>query len=165
MQEEMPDDSGEFENPPDFFPYKEPIPIEDHPGDYGDPIEVKVEAVFITQGEDVQRFVLLTDGERKLPIFIGGFEATSIMSALDAHQPDRPMTHDLTKTIIEKLEGTLDRVVIDDLWGSTYYAKIYLLLEDEEIEVDSRPSDAIAIALRFECPIYVADGILEHGSA
>lgn len=165
MHEEMPDESGEFENPPDFFPYKEPIPIEEHPGDYGDPIEVKVEAVFVTQGEQVQRFVLLTDGERKLPIFIGGFEATSIMSVLESQQPDRPMSHDLMKTVIEKLEGTLDRVVIDDLWGSTYYAKIYLVQDDEEIEIDSRPSDAIALAVRFDCPIYVADGILEHGSS
>lgn len=166
MAEDMPDESGEFENPPSFFPYKEPVPIEDHPGDYGDPVEVQVEAVFMAQaGEQIQRFVLLSDGERKLPIVIGPFEATSITMALEGQQPDRPMTHDLLKSIVEKFDATVDRIVIDDLWGSTYYAKLYLTLGESEMEIDSRPSDAIAIAVRFNAPIYVADGILDHASS
>jgi len=166
MPEDMPDESGEFETPPAFFPYKEPSPIDEHPGDFGDPIEVHVEAVFMTQSEDqIQRFVLLSDGERKLPILIGPFEATSITLALEGQQPDRPMTHDLMKNIIEKLDVTIDRIVIDDLWGSTYYAKIYILEGDEEIEIDSRPSDAIALAVRFDATIYVADGILDHAGS
>lgn len=165
MPEEIPEDFGDFENPPAFFPYKEPSPIEDHPGDYGEPVEVQVEAVFMAQsGDQVQRFVLLSDGERKLPIVIGPFEATSITLALEGQQPDRPMTHDLMKSIMEKLEATVDRVVIDDLWGSTYYAKIYLVEGGEETEIDSRPSDAIALAVRFNAPIYVADGILDHAA-
>lgn len=165
MPEDMPEESGEFETPPAFFPYGEPSPIEDHPGDFGEPVEVQVEAVFMTQsGEQVQHFVLLSDGERKLPILIGPFEATSITLALEGQQPDRPMTHDLMKNFIERLDATIDRIVIDDLWGSTYYAKIYLVTGDTEIEIDSRPSDAIALAVRFDASIYVAEGILEHAS-
>jgi bifunctional DNase/RNase len=164
MAEELPDESGEFEKPPSFFPYDDESPIEEHPGDYGDPVEVQVEAVFMAQsGNDIQRFVLLSDGERKLPIVIGPFEATAITLALEGQQPDRPMTHDLMRTMIERLDARIDRIVIDDLWGSTYYAKIYLSHDDEESEIDSRPSDAIALAIRFEAPIYVADGILDQG--
>ena len=165
MPEDVPEDSGEFEKPPAFFPYEESSPIDHHPGDYGEPVEVQVEAVFMAQsGEQIQRFVLLSDGERKLPILIGPFEATSITLALEGQQPDRPLTHDLTRNIIDKLEGNVDRIVIDDLWGSTYYAKIYIRRGEEEVEIDSRPSDAIALAVRFEAPIFVADGILEQST-
>ncbi len=165
MPEEFPDDPGEYEKPPPFFPYDENSPIEEHPGDYGEPVEVQVEAVFMAQtGEQVQRFVLLSDGERKLPIVIGPFEATSITLALEGQHPDRPMTHDLMKSIIERLDTRVERIVIDDLWGSTYYAKIVFSKDGEEMEIDSRPSDAIALAVRFEAPIYVAEGILEQAT-
>lgn len=165
MSEEMPDESGDLEKPPSFFPYDDESPIEEHPGDYGEPVEVQVEAVFMTQaGNDIQRFVMLSDGDRKLPIVIGPFEATSITLALDGQQPDRPMTHDLMRTMIERLDARIDRIVIDDLWGSTYYAKMYLTRGSEEFEIDSRPSDAIALAVRFEAPIFVADGILEQSN-
>jgi bifunctional DNase/RNase len=166
MPEELPDDPGEFESPPSFFPYDEESPIDHHPGDYGEPVEVQVEAVFMAQsGDQVQRFVLLSDGERKLPIVIGPFEATSITLALEGQHPDRPMTHDLMRNLIERLDGSVDRIVIDDLWGTTYYAKIYVKHAGEEKEIDSRPSDAIALAVRFEAPIFVADGILEQAQA
>jgi bifunctional DNase/RNase len=71
------------------------------------------------------------------------------------------MTHDLTRNILTRLGVSIDRVVIDDLWQGTFYAKIYLLHGDEEIEIDSRPSDAIALALRFRAPIYMAESVLE----
>jgi bifunctional DNase/RNase len=74
---------------------------------------------------------------------------------------DRPMTHDLLKMAIERLGGTVDRILIDDLWNATYYAKIYVRTRSNELEVDSRPSDAIALAVRFGCPIFVLDSILE----
>ncbi|MBS1721588.1 MAG: bifunctional nuclease family protein [Armatimonadetes bacterium] len=165
MPEDFPEGSGEYESPPSFFPYDESSPIEDHPGDYGPPVEVQVEAVYMTQTPNQsQQFVLLTDGERKLPIVIGPFEATSITLALDGQYPDRPMTHDLMRTLIERMGYTVDRIVIDDLWGTTYYAKIYVVKDEEESEIDSRPSDAIALAVRFEAPIYVADGILDQAS-
>ncbi|MBS1706452.1 MAG: bifunctional nuclease family protein [Armatimonadetes bacterium] len=161
MPEEFEGESPEFEVPPSFFPYKE----DEGAGtgrDYGEPVEVQVEGVFSAESNgDIQRFVLLTDGERKLTIVIGGFEATAIHLALEGTQPDRPMTHDLLKTIVDRLEGEMDRVVIDDIWSTTYYAKLFLKHQDKEMAIDCRPSDAIALALRFEVPILVSEGILE----
>lgn len=166
MPEEIPEGSGEFENPPSFFPCDEGVPIEEHPGDYGDPIEITVEAVFMApSGASIQHFVLLTDGERKLPIVIGPFEATSITLALDEQKPDRPMTHDLMKSLLERVDCKISKVVIDDFWGGTYYAKIHLVHKGETYEIDSRPSDAIALAIRFEAPVFVADKILDQGQA
>ena len=71
------------------------------------------------------------------------------------------MTHDLLRNILMRLDITVDRVVIDDLWHGTFYAKIYLRRGEEEIEMDARPSDAIALALRFRAPIYMAESVLE----
>ncbi|MCW5935784.1 MAG: bifunctional nuclease family protein [Fimbriimonadaceae bacterium] len=165
MAEERPGDSDDLERPPSFFPYDESDPGPDHPADYGEPVEVQVNGVYAAQaGEQVQQFVLLNDEERRLPIVIGIYEATAITLALEGQQPDRPMTHDLIRNMLDRLEATLDRIVIDDLWGSTYYAKIYLRQGDKELEIDSRPSDAIALAIRFEAPIFVAEGILDQGS-
>ncbi len=162
----MPDDFAEepedLDRPPPFFPY-EPGDGEPRPESFGEPVQVQVEAVFAAQvGSQVQRFVLLSDGERKLPIVIGPFEASSISMSLENATPDRPLTHDLVKNLVERLGGTVVRVVIDDLLNSTYYAKLYVQKGKELMEIDSRPSDAIAIAVRFECPIFVADGILNY---
>lgn len=164
MPDEQPEDQGDFESPPSFFPYDEEAVVDGHlPGDYGEPVAVQVEAVFRTVASDTeQHFVLLTDSDRKLPIMIGPFEAASIAYALEGQHPDRPMTHDLFKNMLAKLDATLDRVVIDDLWGSTYYAKIYIRQGEDEAEIDSRPSDAIALAVRLDAPIFVADGILDQ---
>jgi bifunctional DNase/RNase len=71
------------------------------------------------------------------------------------------MSHDLMKMLIERMDGDLDRVVIDDLWNGTYYAKLYIKHRGEELEIDSRPSDAIALAVRFNCPVFVLDSILD----
>jgi len=105
--------------------------------------------------------VLLSDGDRKVPILIGPFEAQAITLPLDGAQPDRPMTHDLIRTIIDRLGWSLARVIIDDLWSATYYAKLHLHQGNNEIEIDCRPSDAIALAVRFDAPILVAEGILD----
>ncbi len=165
MAEDQHDDSADFEQPPAFFPYEESDQL-DAIEEFGNPVEVKVEAVFAAQSQEaIQRFVLLSDGSRKLPIVIGGFEAMAISLHLDNHQPDRPMTHDLLHKMIERLGGAVMRVFIDDFVGSTYYAKI--VLEDQsgvEMIIDSRPSDAIALAIRADAPLFVAEGILEqHG--
>lgn len=164
MPEDLPEDGGEFERPPSFFPYEESEEME-QPIDLGDPIEVTVDGVFETNhGGKIQRFVLVSDGERKLPILIGPFEAQAITMPMEGVLPDRPLTHDLMKAIIERLDCTVEKVMIDDLWSTTFYAKLHLRRGDEEIIIDSRPSDAIAMAVRFEAPIYVADGILEQGA-
>ena len=73
------------------------------------------------------------------------------------------MTHDLVKAVLDRSDINLDRVVIDDLWNTVYYAKLYIRTNKEEMEIDARPSDAIALAVRFDVPIFVADGILEAG--
>lgn len=159
MPEELPGDDN-LNEPPSFFPSEEG---EEPPQiNLGEPIEVQVEGVFVAEREgQISHFVLVSDGERKLPILIGPFEAHAISQALENGRSDRPMTHDLLKTVIERLDGDVDRVVIDDLWNTTYYAKIFLQKGNEEIGIDSRPSDAIAVAVRFDVPVYVSEGILE----
>jgi bifunctional DNase/RNase len=162
MPDEPEDDSGDLEQPPPFFPYGNEG---DRPsGTMGEPVEVSVMGVFSGAADNqVQRFVLLRDDEgRQLPIMIGPFEAQAILMPLEGAQPDRPMTHDLLKSVMERLGAVLDRIVIDDLWSSTYYAKLYLRTADEEFEMDSRPSDAIALAIRYGAPIFASEGIMNQ---
>jgi bifunctional DNase/RNase len=107
-------------------------------------------------------FVLLKDNlGRRLRIHIEKGVAFAIAFALQGATPDRPGTHDLLKVVIERLGATLDHVIIDDLYQSIFYAKIVLSHEGKLIEIDSRSSDAIALALRFDAPIYVAESVLE----
>ena len=130
----------------------------------GRELEVRVTGVYerIEHGQPRALLVQVRDNYgRTVPIVIGPFEAHAIVSALNDDAPPRPMTHDLTRNILTRLGVSIDRVVIDDLWQGTFYAKIYLLHGDEEIEIDSRPSDAIALALRFRAPIYMAESVLE----
>lgn len=99
-----------------------------------------------------------------LPIWIGQFEATSILMELQGIKPSRPLTHDLLKTTLERLDARLVRVIINDLVDGTFYARLNLTFQNEEIEIDSRPSDAIALAVRFGVPIYVAEEVIEQAS-
>ncbi len=164
MPEEYDGDQYEdLERPPSFFPYN---------GDEldrelvasADLVETRVEGVFAAENNgSISRFVLLSDGVRKLPILIGPFEAQAIQLVVESTRPDRPLTHDLIKTIIERLDGDVDRVVIDDFWNQVFYAKIFVTRGEDEIEIDSRPSDAVAIAMRFEAPIYVSEALLDQG--
>jgi bifunctional DNase/RNase len=164
-REERPEEPENLDQPPAFFPYDETEETREESVDFGEPVEVRVEGVYVAQnGKDIHRFVLLTDDERKLPIQIGGAETTAITLPIEGHKTDRPMTHDLFVAVLERLGAVVVRVVIDDLWGTTYYAKLYLLIDDEEIEVDCRPSDAIALAVRVGAQILVADGILQQAS-
>lgn len=95
------------------------------------------------------------DGDRWLPIWVGSFEARSIAAEIDSQKPPRPNTHDLARTLIRRLEGEVVRVVVTELRGGTYYAVLSLRARGELLELDSRPSDAIAIALRTGAPIFV----------
>jgi uncharacterized protein len=98
---------------------------------------------------------------RRLPIHIGPFESMAIQSALEKVAPERPMTHDLLRNVLEKLGGSLERVVIDDLWQGTFYAKLHLTQKTAPtLELDCRPSDAIALALRLRAPVFVAEHVL-----
>lgn len=164
MPEEPEDDSEKFDFPPSFFPSD--IDPDDAPQiEMGEPVEVAVEGVFAAKSDTrIQHFVLLSDGRRKLPIVIGQFEAGSINLPLEGSTPDRPVTHDLLKVVIERLGGEVEKIVIDDLFNTTFYAKIFLRVNDSEETIDSRPSDAIALALRCNVPIFVAEGILDHAN-
>jgi bifunctional DNase/RNase len=112
-------------------------------------------------GPGPQAFVALKDREgRTIQIWIGLFEATSISVALGRERLARPLTHDLIKILLERCGVKVDRVVIDDLWQSTFYAKLHLVRNGERFEVDCRPSDAIAVGLRYDASIWVAEDVL-----
>ncbi|WP_290899944.1 bifunctional nuclease family protein [Ferroglobus sp.] len=106
--------------------------------------------------------VLSLEDGRMLPIYIGIPEAVAIFSALKNQTPPRPMTHDLIVEIIQRLKARVARVVIDDIIESTYYATIYLEVDNIEVEVDARPSDSIAIALRTKAPIFVRKAVIDE---
>ena len=125
-------------------------------------IEVKVVNVAIDANTKMPVMVLKEKtGEKTLPIWIGLFEAQAIALALENVKPPRPLTHDLAKSLIEKLEGKVDKVVISDLKNNTFYAQILIKKNGESIKVDSRPSDAIALALRLNVPIFIDETVLD----
>jgi len=102
------------------------------------------------------------DGSRRLPIIIGSYEAQAIALELEHIKPPRPMTHDLTKLIVESFEYTLRHITINDLTEGTFFSKLVFDGPSGEVVVDSRPSDAIALAIRFDAPIYVATKVLHE---
>ncbi len=125
-------------------------------------IEVKVVNVAIDANSKMPVILLKEkNGEKTLPIWIGLFEAQAIALALENVKPPRPLTHDLAKSLIEKLKGRVDKVVISDLRNNTFYAEILIKRNGETIKVDSRPSDAIAIALRLNVPIFINEAVLD----
>ncbi len=102
------------------------------------------------------------EGNRRLPIIIGAFEAQAIALELEKIQPPRPMTHDLLRDLFESVGAEVLDVVIDELREGTFFAKIRYIHEGEEDQLDSRPSDAVALAVRVDAPIYVAPSVLEE---
>jgi len=100
-----------------------------------------------------------------LPIWIGVFEANAIALRIEGVEPPRPMTHDLLLSSLRSLGASVDRIVISDLRDSTFFAIIHVLQDGRELSLDSRPSDAIALALRAEVPIYVMRSVLEKANA
>ncbi len=100
-------------------------------------------------------------GFRRLPIVIGGAEAQAIAVAMEDMAPTRPLTHDLMKSVFETFDVNLKAVVINNLLDGVFYAKLVCYRDGEEIEIDSRTSDALALAVRFECPIYTYEFILD----
>lgn len=102
------------------------------------------------------------DGHRRLPIIIGTFEAQAIALELEHIKPPRPMTHDLLKNAIEVFGASIDQVFINDLSEGTFFARIIYQKNGEQVDQDARPSDAIALAVRFNAPIYVSEQVLEE---
>ncbi len=131
-----------------------------------DLLEMRVAVV--THDPNTNRPVLILKNEEAgkiLPIWIGPYEAYAIMSAIEGVEPTRPMTHDLIKDLLDSLDARVDRVVVNDLSDNTFYARVIVETRDGAIEIDSRPSDAIAVALRTASPIYVAREVIEVSGA
>lgn len=102
------------------------------------------------------------NGLRRLPIVIGGFEAQAIAVALERMKPSRPLTHDLMKNFFNAFAVDLQEIIINDLQEGIFYSKLVCVTENDTVEIDSRTSDAIALAVRFGCPIFTYDYILEN---
>lgn len=129
------------------------------------PVEMQLARIIISEINDNQVvFLKEVDGERQFPILIGIFEATSIDRRVKDIPRPRPLTHDLIVGIVETMGGELDSVVISELKEHTYYANIRVRYEGEIIEIDARPSDAIAVAVTCDpqLPIYVAEEVLDE---
>ena len=101
------------------------------------------------------------DGTRTLPIWVGMFEANAIALQIENISTPRPMTHDLLRNVIHDLKATVEKVVVCDLQDGTFYALIYLRVHGEVLAIDSRPSDAIALALRTRAPIFVEETVID----
>ena len=127
------------------------------------PVQMQLSRIIISEINDQQGIYLReVDGDRTFPILIGIFEATSIDRRVKQFQSPRPLTHDLIVAAVEGMGGELQDVVISDLRDHTYYARLRIRHEGELIEIDSRPSDAIAVAVTCDppLPIFVAEDVL-----
>jgi hypothetical protein len=128
-------------------------------------VEVTIDSVRVSLMSNHRVVVLKeSDGERFLPIWIGPFEADAITIELQGVEVARPLTHDLLKSMIYLLGAEVTRIVINDLSNDTFFARIVLDAEGDEIEVDSRPSDAIALAVRCSVPLLVADHVMDRAA-
>jgi len=105
------------------------------------------------------------DGERVLPIWVGVFEANAIALQIENISTPRPMTHDLLRNVLQDLNATVQRIVVSDLKDNTFYALIYVQTAGEVVAIDARPSDAIALALRTQSPIYVEEYVIDHAKS
>ena len=126
-------------------------------------IELEIVALShsITQTHSYAVVLGEVNGLRRLPIVIGGFEAQAIAVALERMQPSRPLTHDLMKNFMMAFNIDLHEIIINDLQEGIFYSKLICSSDKDTVEIDSRTSDAVALAVRFGCPIYTYDNILE----
>jgi bifunctional DNase/RNase len=124
-------------------------------------IEMVVKGLIVDPVNNMPVVILSNlDGTKILPIWIGVFEANAISLRLERIETPRPMTHDLLKNLLHSLDVKVNKVVVCDIKDNTFYALIYLEKEGKIIKIDSRPSDAIALALRVDSPIYVEESVL-----
>jgi len=128
-------------------------------------IEMVVESVRVHMLSN-RHVVILKEREREryLPIWIGPWEASSIAMRLQGLTPERPLTHDLFATTLEQLGANVERVVISELAEETYHARIFLELGGRVVEIDSRPSDALALAVRLHVPVYIEETVMEKAA-
>lgn len=126
-------------------------------------IELEIVALSHSTSSSPNYAVVLGEqsGARRLPIVIGGPEAQALAVAMERLNPTRPMTHDLMKNIFETFEINLQEVIISNLLDGIFYARLICIKDGDVVEIDSRTSDALALAVRFECPIYTYEFILD----
>ena len=126
-------------------------------------IELKIVALTpsVTHTQNYAVVLEEAQGGRRLPIVIGGFEAQAIAVAMENMVPSRPLTHDLFKNALETFDVELKEIVINNLLDGIFYSRLVCIKGDELVEIDSRTSDAIAMAIRFNCPIYTFEFVLD----
>ena len=127
-------------------------------------VEVHVKGIFLTQTQASGIILKEQNGQRTLPIVIGEYEAQSIAMALENLSPPRPITHDLTVDLLQQIGVEIVKVVITELKDNTYYAIIHMEKDMEKYEIDARPSDAIALAVRVGADIFVEEEVMEQAS-
>ncbi|MGA8728921.1 MAG: bifunctional nuclease family protein [Terracidiphilus sp.] len=125
-------------------------------------IEVRIRGLMMDPSTNMP-IVVLKDvaSDTVMPIWVGIFEANAIAIEIEKMAAPRPMTHDLTRNLIRHLNSHLEKVVINELKDDTFFATLWLTQDNEPITIDARPSDAIALALRADCPIYVAEEVMQ----
>ena len=125
-------------------------------------IEVRIRGLMMDPASNMP-IIVLKDiaSETVMPIWVGIFEANAIAIEIEKSSASRPLTHDLTRNLIRHLNAQLDKVVITELKDDTFFATLWLRQENEPIAIDARPSDALALALRADCPIYVAEHVMQ----
>ncbi|MCB0302341.1 MAG: bifunctional nuclease family protein [Calditrichaeota bacterium] len=127
-------------------------------------IEAKINGLFLTQSQASGVILKEIDGERTLPIIIGEYEAQSIALGLENIMPPRPITHDLLLNMLETLDAKIERVIISDLRSNTYYAIIQVRSQARMYDIDARPSDAIALAVRQNIQIFIEEEVMRKGA-
>ncbi len=129
-------------------------------------IEMKIRGLMMDPVTNMPIVILKdTAGTQILPIWVGIYEANAIALEIEKVTTPRPMTHDLIKNVLTGLETGVERVVVSELRDDTFYAVIWLRRDGEAISIDSRPSDALALALRLDCPIYVDEQVLKNAKS
>jgi bifunctional DNase/RNase len=129
-------------------------------------VRMELSRIIIQETTDAQVIVLKeVDGERSFPMVIGIFEAAAIDRRIKKFHPERPLTHDLILNVVKAMGGELVRVEVNDLRKNVFYARLIVKMDGREVEVDSRPSDAIAVAVQYDIPIYVEEFVLDDASA
>ncbi len=126
-------------------------------------VQMELHKIIISEMQDSQIIVLKeVDGERSFPIVIGSPEALAINRRLKGEGTPRPMTHELLANVIEQMGGSVERIEINDLSDGTFYALIHIRHDGQTVQIDSRPSDAVALGIATTVPIYVAEHVLSQ---
>lgn len=129
-------------------------------------IEMTIKGLMVDPITNMPIIILRDEtGQRVLPIWVGIFEANAIALQIENVATPRPMTHDLLRNVIEDLRGVVQRIVVSDLKDNTFYAHIHIQVGEDLVAVDSRPSDAIALALRTKAPIFVEESVIDNAKA